>query len=48
MNVDYVISDLHYDGIDEQRNLTVLYQLEKDGEPLGVLTNNFEIEKVGE
>lgn len=48
INVNYVVSDLHYDGIDEQENLIILYQLEKDGEPLGVLTNNFEIEKVSE
>lgn len=48
MNINYIVSDLHYDGIDEQNNLIVLYQLEKDGESLGVLTNEFEIEKVSE
>lgn len=48
INVNYTISDLHYDGIDEQENLIVLYQLEKDGEPLGVLTNEFEIKEVSE
>lgn len=48
MDVNYIVSDLHYDGIDEQNNLIVLYQLEKDGEYLGILTNEFEIEKVSE
>lgn len=48
MDVNYIVSDLHYDGIDEQNNLIVLYQLEKDGESLGILTNEFEIKKVSE
>lgn len=46
MDVNYIVSDLHYDGIDEQNNLIVLYQLEKNSEYLGILTNDFEIEKV--
>lgn len=48
MDVNYMVSDLYYDGVDEQNNLIVLYQLEKDGESLGILTNEFEIKKVSE
>lgn len=48
MDVNYMVSDLYYDGVDEQNNLIVLYQLEKYGESLGILTNEFEIKKVSE
>lgn len=42
----YNVDSLHYDDVDEQGNLIVQYQLKNDNELLGVLTENYEIEKV--
>ena len=46
INNNYTVDSLHYDDIDKQGNLIIQYQLKNDNEFLGVLTENYEIEKV--